>query len=280
MAFNLGERIRDAVARIQQQFAGRSWWQEFQRAQESGDPNQVIAFAQYSAPRYADFDAAAGDFVGGTVVQMQSARADRRLFGVVPVAAKTYEQIGSVAGGVAKVGLAVGAVYAGGVAAGAWGSGAAAVETSAAAGSTAAAATSTAAAATTYTAAEWDAALAAEWQGATAESLAPGLSGVRAATALPSAKAVLEGASAAAAAVRLVSYVNPKTGQRVDVKPGAPVPAGFVQMGSDAHDKQSGAQPNGGAVPGANGGGGSFDTSALIALVVILIIGWLVAKGK
>lgn len=56
----------------------KSWWPSYQKAvQESGgDPNKIVAWAQYVAPQFSDFDGATdGEFVGRNVSRAQSLRA-------------------------------------------------------------------------------------------------------------------------------------------------------------------------------------------------------------
>lgn len=99
----------------QTEFQNASWYPDFLRAYNSGDPNQVIAFAQSVGPQHPDFanDPAAQDFIGKTVVGMQ----DVQHHG-------TYDTIGDVGGTLGKIGLAASALYAGGVGAGLFGEGA------------------------------------------------------------------------------------------------------------------------------------------------------------
>lgn len=64
----------------------------------------------------------------------------------------------------------------------------------------------------------------------------------------------------------MTHYINPATMQRIDLNPGAPVPAGFIQVRQDA-----------GALPppskGGPGGGGGLGVLAVAALALLVLFG-------
>lgn len=89
---------------------------------------------------------------------------------------------------------------------------------------------------------------------------------------------VKTGVSALGTLVTLQSYINPATGQSLDLAPGTPVPAGYVPAGSAATENSlpTGDTTTRGPVPPASSGsppssGGAIVTLALVIGGVLLI---------
>lgn len=84
--------------------------------------------------------------------------------------------------------------------------------------------------------------------------------------------------------VQAYSYLNPSTGQRIDVAPNAPVPGGFQRIGvtyMDAQNKQDGAPSNSGAVPVPQAGGLGGAAGMVVVGVLLLALAWAFSgKGK
>lgn len=101
-------------------FQSKSWYPAFQQAYASGDPNQVIAFAQSVGPQYPDFDASSGEYVGTTVAQMQHGKSDPTIAGI-KVSPKVYNAVSDAIPYVATALVGGGAMAGAGAGAGAAG---------------------------------------------------------------------------------------------------------------------------------------------------------------
>lgn len=120
MAFNIAKMVADAEANNAAR-SGESWYPGFAEAQSGGNPDTVIQWVNnvltpgIAAGMYRDYQGDTdGDFVGNTVVGMQSARARRRVLGTgITLSQSDSKHLGEAAKATAIAGMA----YIGGVAA-------------------------------------------------------------------------------------------------------------------------------------------------------------------